>query len=320
MVLFKSVTIVFLFVKIGINETANETTLLHNEAEAFVLEPVEVVQKEKRSRRKRKLVVDDEKILATEAIKSQLADTSDIVKPAALAPPTKCRMKLKVTSTVEKLFSLPGTELYASPVMASFTSNLTNKVDKDADMTQLEEKMDIDEPEITRKEGDVSEVYERSKRSSVSFANVEINDTVLPDEPGKDVLEEYTKPAEVEEPFLAGGVEDIYPNKEEVEENEPELESSQVNEEQISCETSEQLENRRWTKRTQQLLHMLKREFQKKEVVTFGSLMHKSNRKQVAYKFYSCLLLSKESSIDVKQKKPFGEITLAKGQNFYMAS
>lgn len=292
--------------------------MLHNEAEAFVLEPVEVVQREKRSRRKRKLIVDDEKILTTETIKSQLADTTDIVKPATLAPPTKCRMKLKISSTAEKLFALPGAEFFASPVVDAFVQNLTKEVNGESDTTESEEKMDVDEPEVAREEEDVSGIYEGSKRSSVSFANIEANETVLPEEPVDTALENYERPVEEEEPFLAGGVEDIYPNRDELEDNEleQELAASQTNEEQNSSETSEQFENRRWTKRTQQLLHTLKREFQKKDSVSFGNLVHKSSRKQVAYKFYSCLLLSKESSINVHQKKPFGDISISKGQNF----
>lgn len=279
---------------------------------------MEVIQKKKRTRRKRKLIVDDERILATEVIKSQLADTSDIVKPATLAPPTKCRKKLKISSTVEKLFALPGTELYASSVVDAFTHNLTKEVNGESDTTEIEEKMDIDEPEIAREEEEVSGVYEASKRSSVSFANVEADETVLPEEPVDHALENYERPVEEEEPFLEGNVDDIYPNKDELEDNEleQELAASQRNEEQQSSETSEQFENRRWTKRTQQLLHTLKREFHKKDTVNFGSLVHKSSRKQVAYKFYSCLLLSKESSITVHQKKPFGDISLSKGQNF----
>ena len=279
---------------------------------------MEVIQKKKRTRRKRKLIVDDERILTTEVIKSQLADTSDIVKPATLAPPTKCRKKLKISSTVEKLFALPGTELYASSVVVAFTHNLTKEVNGESDTTEIGEKMDIDEPEIAREEEEVSGVYEASKRSSVSFANVEANETVLPEEPIDHALENYERPVEEEEPFLEGNVDDIYPNKDELEDNEleQELAASQRNEEQQSSETSEQFENRRWTKRTQQLLHTLKREFQKKDTVNFGGLVHKSSRKQVAYKFYSCLLLSKESSITVHQKKPFGDISLSKGQNF----
>ena len=73
-------------------ETVNETTLLPNDQEAFALEPIEVtVGKDKRKRRKRKLVVDDKKNLTGDQIRSQLADTSDIVQAANVAPPTKLR-------------------------------------------------------------------------------------------------------------------------------------------------------------------------------------------------------------------------------------
>ncbi|CAH3144927.1 unnamed protein product [Porites evermanni] len=303
----------------GVNETANETTLLDNEAEAFVLEPVEVVQKKKRSRRKRKLVVDEEKILATESIKSQLADSSDIVKPATLAPPTKQRMKLKSVSTAEKLFALPNVEAFASPVIDAFRVNLTKVVN--SENVETEEKMDVDEePELPREEEEVSGVFERSNnQSKVSFANEETNLTVVPGEPIDQAIDEYERPVEEEEPFLAGEFEDIYPtNKDEVEEIElqPESTASEGNYEQQSSDTSEQLENRRWTKRTQQLLHTLKREFQKKNVVNFGNLVHKSSRKQAAYKFYSCLLLSKEGNVEIEQKKPFGDIKISKGESF----
>ena len=266
-------------------------------------------------------MVDGDKILATEAIKSQLSDTSDIVTPATLAPPTKRRMKLKITSTVEKLFALPGTEVLASQVVDTFLCNLTNVVNAESDSTESEERMDIDEEqEIAREEEEeVSGIYERSKHSSVSFANESANVTVIPEEPIDQALEEYERPLQEEEPFLAGGVDDIYPdNRDDLEKNEQQEESmvSEETEEQQGSQSSEQLENRRWTKRTQQLLYTLKREFHKKEVVNFEGLVHKSNRKQAAYKFYSCLLLFKESSIDIEQKKPFGDIKISKGPNF----
>ena len=76
-------------------ETVNETTLLPNDQEAFALEPIEVtVGKDKRKRRKRKLVVDDKKNLTGDQIRSQLADTSDIVQAANVAPPTKLRYSI----------------------------------------------------------------------------------------------------------------------------------------------------------------------------------------------------------------------------------
>ena len=72
--------------------TGMETTLFSRDTEAFALEPVEVtVGKEKRRKRKRKLVVDEEKIIQGEQMKKQIQDFEDLVKAARVAPPTKWR-------------------------------------------------------------------------------------------------------------------------------------------------------------------------------------------------------------------------------------
>jgi cohesin complex subunit SCC1 len=285
-------------------------TVLQNEAEDFVLEPVEVVLKGKRSRRKRKLIVDEDKILSTDAIKAQLSDTTDIVKHATLAPPTKRRMKLKTNSTVEQLFALPALELLASPLVEAFIINLTRKKANELEEVNhhVEEKMETEEAdqEVPHKSIDIGD--KTPKRTSVSF------EEPLPsvDEPLPDIGQEEVPILDQFEPEL----EEKEPEKDEV----PELPSSQMDEEQkMETETEEQFENRRWTKRTSQLLHTLKREFNKKDTVNFNNLVHKNTRKQAAYKFYSCLLLSKDNSLGMKQKDLFGDIILSKGAHFAAA-
>ena len=72
--------------------TGMETTLFSRDTEAFALEPVEVtVGREKRKKRKRKLVVDEDKIIQREQMKSQIQNYDDLVKAAVVAPPTKWR-------------------------------------------------------------------------------------------------------------------------------------------------------------------------------------------------------------------------------------
>lgn len=63
---------------------------------------------EGKKRRKRKLIVDEQKGFPGETMKLQLSDTSDIISTLDLAPPTKKLMHWKETGGVEKLFSLPG--------------------------------------------------------------------------------------------------------------------------------------------------------------------------------------------------------------------
>ena len=75
-----------------VQETDFMTTLFSRDEEALNLEPIEIVDKKnKPKKRKRKLVVDQEKILVTEQIKAQIKCDEDIIKTAVVAPPTKAR-------------------------------------------------------------------------------------------------------------------------------------------------------------------------------------------------------------------------------------
>lgn len=285
-------------------DTTNEMTVLQAESEGFVLEPVEIVQKGKKSRRKRKLIVDDEKILSTDSIKAQLADTTDIVKHATLAPPTKKRMKHKVKSNLDQLFTEPCVEVLANPILEIITENLTKtiaSVEYESKEEQKDDKMEINTAEEDTSQ-ETPEPADKSRKSlSVTF--------------------EEPLPEIEEQPFLQDDmmVSQFEPEEKEEENQAIDLPASQVDEEKLNSETEEQFENRRWTKRTNQLLHTLKREFTKKQSVDFNGLVQKNSRKQAAYKFYSCLLLSKDNTLTMSQKDLFGSIVVKKGEHFAAA-
>lgn len=106
---------------------AEQTTLLQNEEESFALAPVDasMMKGTVRTKRKRKLIVDEVKAIAGEEMKAQLSDTQDIVTTLDLAPPTKRLMHWKETGGVEKLFALPGRPLHARNVFKLYQSHLT---------------------------------------------------------------------------------------------------------------------------------------------------------------------------------------------------
>merc|ERR1719334_2158667 len=106
---------------------AETTTLLHNEEESFALAPVEAstIKGLTRTKRKRKLIVDEVKAISGEEMKGQLSDTGDIVTTLDLAPPTKRLMHWKETGGVEKLFALPGRTLQARHIFKDYQNNLT---------------------------------------------------------------------------------------------------------------------------------------------------------------------------------------------------
>ena len=114
---------------------ADDTTLLSNVSDEFVLPPISTGKLKKKKakfrffyliffkaqtpaarqaiKRKRKLVIDEVKEIDSASMKTQLSDTTDIVGVLELAPPTRRLMHLKETGGIEKLFSLSATSIFS---------------------------------------------------------------------------------------------------------------------------------------------------------------------------------------------------------------
>lgn len=297
-------------------ETVNETTLLPNDQEAFALEPIEVsVGKDKRKRRKRKLVVDDKKNLTGDQIRAQLADTSDIVQAANVAPPTKLRMKLKETSTIKSLFSMPAIPLHSDKLLERFKKNLTTEIStEDAPelSSQEEEPMDID---MHGRDEDVAPEHAPDE----PYAAPAIDD--LP--PIHDLGDAPDMGTVLGEDIQGEGVaqeEDIAYEEDAAQRESGEQEEDQgedpISGEDQSVILDETQEQKRWTKRAQQMLHTLNRELRKKSDVGFDKLSKGNNRKQASYKFYTLLILNKEKAVTVSEDVMYGKITIGKGDKF----
>ena len=79
----------------------------------------------------------------------------------------------------------------------------------------------------------------------------------------------------------------------------------------------EEAEQLRWTKRTQQMMHVLERVYGHGEnEASFKSIVSHNNRKQVASKFYTLLVLKKLQGVTVEQSTPFGDILITKGPKY----
>ncbi|KAH8275067.1 hypothetical protein KR018_005722 [Drosophila ironensis] len=108
------------------NVLLNET-LVQNEDEGFALAPIDttIYKGVSKSKRKRKLIIDEIKNISGEEMKAQLADTSDILTTLDLAPPTKrLLMYWKETGGVEKLFSLPSRCIPATSLLNNYNRQL----------------------------------------------------------------------------------------------------------------------------------------------------------------------------------------------------
>lgn len=97
------------------------------EEESFALAPIDAsaLKGITKNKRKRKLIVDEVKNISGEEMKSQLANTSDIITTLDLAPPTKRLMYWKETGGVEKLFALPSRDIPARDLSKVSVGNKT---------------------------------------------------------------------------------------------------------------------------------------------------------------------------------------------------
>ncbi|XP_040044204.2 RAD21 cohesin complex component b isoform X2 [Gasterosteus aculeatus] len=79
-------------------------------------------------------------------------------------------------------------------------------------------------------------------------------------------------------------------------------------------------EERRWNKRTQQMLHGLQRVMAKTGSQSIGllDLCRNNNKKQAAAKFYSFLVLKKQQAVELVQEEPYSDIIATPGARFHI--
>ncbi|XP_056275768.1 double-strand-break repair protein rad21 homolog A-like [Pseudoliparis swirei] len=77
-------------------------------------------------------------------------------------------------------------------------------------------------------------------------------------------------------------------------------------------------EEKRWNKRTQQMLHGLQRVMAKTGAQSVGllDLCRNNNKKQAAAKFYSFLVLKKQQAVELVQEEPYSDIVATPGARF----
>ncbi|EHB00247.1 Double-strand-break repair protein rad21-like protein [Heterocephalus glaber] len=111
---------------------------------------------------------------------------------------------------------------------------------------------------------------------------------------------------------------ELLPEKEK--EKEKEKEDDEEEEEEDASGGDQDQEERRWNKRTQQMLHGLQRALAKTgaESISLLELCRNTNRKQAAAKFYSFLVLKKQQAIELTQEEPYSDIIATPGPRFHI--
>ena len=302
--------------------------------ESFELDPVDATRmEEKRAKRKRRLVVDNDKEFSGQQIKSQFEDYKDLLQPKCFPPPTKKAMMWKEMAGCDQLFSNPTTAGLGTELFNLITRNYTvdipgeptsealvelDNIDTSRDANTSKDESDIEKPrgEPPTSKKDQSPEQDRSTKKSLPQVDA---DVTHPD--GENLLDDLGDDLRPFDMDGFGGMDGIGGDPEDTSKVIPAMPDideipTQSTEEQQSGELLEEFEQRRWTKRTQQVLRVLGRSLTSENEIQFSSLTKKCNRKQAASRFYTCLLLAKEGMIALQQTEPYAEILLQKGPKF----
>ncbi|KAI6073998.1 Double-strand-break repair protein rad21-like protein 1 isoform X2 [Aix galericulata] len=260
----------------------NETTLLSKEDEGFVLEPVDdtAFNKRKKNKRKRKLLVDEDKELSCSVIYNQLNNCLDILVTLDLAPPTKKTMAWKESGGVDTLLSNPTQPVVHAELQTFFAKCFESRRFK---MTRNVMQSEVEE---TRKEQDTSEMliieepsYLQQSAHSETERKIRNDSFVMTSQS----------------------------NRNETDNNFGE-----------TLELTTKNKNNEETKQSKRTLQFLKtlQHLNKSGVNSFSlrELCRKNNRKEVAAKFYIFLVLKKQLVIELAQSAPFADITATAGR------
>eukprot|EP00062_Callorhinchus_milii_P025948 gi/632987506/ref/XP_007882596.1/ PREDICTED: double-strand-break repair protein rad21 homolog isoform X1 [Callorhinchus milii] len=309
----------------------DQTTLLSNEEKGFALQPVDttVSSGKKRGKRRRNLTVDCVKELDSKTIREWISDFSDIITTIDLAPPTKRLMIWKESGGVEKLQSEPAQYLISCRLLKLFTRCLTKGLPREVN-GQSEEFGRECEIEAMRSEPhnviadlpimeEPSHMHEstliESDRSSIDHTSMLIrkrsnkkDKATEKGSPASEILTVHLTsvdlPLEVSHPPTG--------QKRIGEEMEDEPRRSHYE--------AHNYDERKWNKRTQLLLHNLQKIHQSTSAKCFSllELCRNNNRKQAAVKFYSFLMLKKQSVLIFSQIKPYADIIAIPGPRFHL--
>uniref|UniRef100_A0A8C1TH18 RAD21 cohesin complex component a n=1 Tax=Cyprinus carpio TaxID=7962 RepID=A0A8C1TH18_CYPCA len=301
-------------------DQTEQTTLVPNEDEAFALEPIDITVKETKAKRKRKLIVDSLKELDSKTIRAQLSDYSDIVTTLDLAPPTKKLMMWKETGGVEKLFSLPAQPLWNGRLLKFCFYHLHHlKVSYlcPTDQTIMEEPsmLQASSMEGSRTALDESMMPPPSRQRGVKRKSLE-----------KDPVDQSVLSQQLDMPQVDLPPEDstdlsrLVPELDLLDDKNKEKDKDDSDEEGEEGQGDQDQEERRWNKRTQQMLHGLQRVMAKTgaQSISLLELCRNNNKKQAAAKFYSFLVLKKQQAIELTQAEPYSDIIATQGPRFHI--
>uniref|UniRef100_A0A914ZM66 Double-strand-break repair protein rad21 n=2 Tax=Parascaris univalens TaxID=6257 RepID=A0A914ZM66_PARUN len=293
-------------------------------SESFALEPLDATamavagMEKTKPKRKRRLIIDEQKNISGDEMKANMADYRDTLQPLDLAPPTKRLMRLKESGNVERLFNNPGcASLRAVPLLKLYRSHLVlrsrnagavsgDEIRRDLEMVEsVEEGIEPEGSIVSGFMDDRMDDFEELGGGGLSPMGSPMGMEPIPEEEPQGVAEEAMLETTAKEPLAVSDKKKERRSRAE----------RTIEEEEGAGEADD---DHRWTKRTQNVLNSIstKLKSSSSEEITLSDLLTKgSTRKTAAQKFYTLLVLKKWQAIDVRQDEPYGEIIISAGPN-----
>ncbi|KAM3729013.1 Double-strand-break repair protein [Dirofilaria immitis] len=296
-------------------------------SESFTLEPLDAaavavagIEKPGRPKRRRRLIVDEQKNISGDEMKGNMADYRDTLQSLDLAPPTRKLMRLKETGTADKLFAIPGcAHLRAQNLLKLYRSHLVYHVHSASALTGDEIRKDLEMAEHVddniEPEGSIVSGLLEDRMDDFDDVGMA---AMSPDEMGQlETIPEEEVPVTPDEHLISIS-KDVFTSPERKKERKSRVERT-MDEDETGADGEDE---HRWTKRTQNVLNSISAKV-KASVdgkILFTDLLTKgSTRKTAAQKFSMLLVLKKWQAIDVHQAEPYGEIVISAGPNITSA-
>uniref|UniRef100_A0A0N5AXI1 Double-strand-break repair protein rad21 homolog n=1 Tax=Syphacia muris TaxID=451379 RepID=A0A0N5AXI1_9BILA len=294
--------------------------------ESFALEPLDAsaiaiagMEKAARPKRRRRLIVDEQKNISGDEMKANMANFRDTLQPLDLAPPTKQLMRLREMSSAEKLYSNPGCCALRAPVLLKlYRSHLVPRARAAVSLSNDDVRRDLEMTEHV----DANIEPEGSVASGIMEDHVDDFDDVagglsplagspVPLEP---IAEEESTSAQADD-SPSTTAKDLFAGPERKRERRSRVDRT-GEEEDTTVEGGE--DDHRWSKRTQNVLNSISSKIKSSaegQIVLSDLLTKNSTRKTAAQKFYTLLVLKKWQAVEVHQTEPFGDISISAGPN-----
>uniref|UniRef100_A0A8C5PD60 RAD21 cohesin complex component like 1 n=1 Tax=Leptobrachium leishanense TaxID=445787 RepID=A0A8C5PD60_9ANUR len=268
-----------------IKPTDHYTTLAIEE-DAFVLEPVDITELQKRKKgKKRILKVDRVTQISSSAMRKQILDFSDTLTTIYMAPQTRQMMNWKIMGGVDWLLSNPCQTIIDGNLLMMFKHCLSINFKK----STWEERSEP-EFEIMRAE-QVIGIY-RSKCLFRSHTNLPRHRA-----PCKSLLLKYVENILYSYMYIYLCI----------------VLSFQMSEDNAQSSDEQGRDNR-----TQDLLMVL-RNLNRAGMPSFSfqKITKNNGRKEASVTFYSLLMLENQSAIELRQSEPYSDIIATPGPAFY---